>query len=1587
MRAAVLLLLSVVACTTDHDAPERDAFSARAIAGRAFALHGAPLARTSDGYGPQAGALATILPSNAAAPVRLAAGSFSVAVTPLGLRERPAELVDAALVYRDVAEDTDLVWVADGAHAEELRVLRSSRAKASARYRVDGAFRVEDGRIALGDGATRIASEEPTAVDAHGVRRALGVRAIDRETFEVSLDTTGLAYPIVVDPSWSTVSSMSTARADHTATTLTGDVVLVVGGADAAGAILSSAELFDPTTKTWSPTAAMSAKRLGHTATALATGKVLVVGGSSDGSTALSTAQLYDVATKTWSAAASMSEVRTHHTATLLSGNKVLVAGGSDFSPGGESQTAEIYDPSTNAWSAAGTLSIGRQDHTATLLSADRVLVAGGRRGGGNHHSSADLFDPTTKTWSSAGNMITPRSAHAAAALSGDRVLVTGGRAFDSFGSLQTWDKAEVFDLAAKTWTATAAPMAVRRVNHTTTALPEDRVLVVGGDALGAMGTVELFELAKNRFMTFAPLASARADHATAQLSDQNILVTGGRATATLSSVELLSLGALGSSCADGLAECASGLCVDGRCCNAACTGQCEACDLEASKGTCTPVVGGPHGARTACEGSGCAAKHCDGVERSSCAAFADTATVCAAASCTDGSATPDARCDGKGACAPAASVSCAPFACGAPGCKTSCAADADCSGSNVCDVSRGKCVVADSTCTADGLSSQPVDRSSEAKSCAPYRCDVQTGHCFVTCTASESCAPGAVCDAPTGTCVSTATNEDAGGCAMGHGADTHSAWIFAGLLAMVLGRRRLSLLAFGALVGCSKQEAPRTSARETLTKLARFDELREHLGAGGSLVRSSDGLRLAKDWIASDDLDVVLAEGHTHLGTDDPDAWIDVTVPSDRKAAADIEHGAILERDVAPSTDVVRVVERARYEEIRLLRDDRAPTTTRYRIARGPAIVALRLVEGRVEALSESGSVRIRSAPAFAIDDRGTRRALTASLVDDVLELSLDTHGLVYPIAVDPLWTPTPDLAFGRYLHGAAPLPDGRAWVGGGRRSTGSGTVVGTTFAYDPTAKTWSPLANMPSPTDSFVTTVLSGGKLLVTGGNASGLPSRNANVYDGVTNTWESGGSTSGMPYQADVVAALSGDRALAVSQPTALLWTLASKTFVSAGTTTVTHSGHTATTISGDRVLVVGGSAVADLWDPSTSAFAAGGTLAAARSEHTATLLPSGKVLFAGGTGLSTAEIYDPATKTFSSAGAMSTVRTLHTATVLSGDRVLVAGGTDGSSELSTVEIYDGATNSWKLAAPMSVARAQHTATPLSGSRVLVVGGIRAGTPLSTAEIFAAYDKAAACASSTECTSGFCVDGVCCDAACDGQCEACDLAGSEGTCKPTIGVPHGARTACLAGGSGVCARACDGLDRKECHFGATSVVCTPATCAAGSATAASTCDGAGNCPTASTTDCAPYACGDSACKTTCASSADCGGANVCDTKSGKCVVAVEFKCSEDGASAIPTDASKTAVACAPYRCDSSTGRCATRCVTSSDCADGTACETATGLCSSIESPSTGGSDDGGCSTSRTPRSPFALLLLVGVAIARSIRARSRTRWSGRK
>ena len=135
---------------------------------------------------------------------------------------------------------------------------------------------------------------------------------------------------------------------------------------------------------------------------------------------------------------------------------------------------------------------------------------------------------------------------------------------------------------------------------------------------------------------------------------------------------------------------------------------------------------------------------------------------------------------------------------------------------------------------------------------------------------------------------------------------------------------------------------------------------------------------------------------------------------------------------------------------------------------------------------------------------------------------------------------------------------------------------------------------------------------------------------------------------------------------------------------------------------------------------------------------------------------------------------------------------------------------------------------------------------------------------CTSSAECVSGQCVDGVCCNVPCDGQCQACDLKGSVGTCSAVAGPPHGARTSCGDPATS-CAGKCDGVGTQKCVYPAAGGDCGNA-CTSGEATK-SVCNGSGTCVAGAPTSCNGFVCDGQSCASHCDDDKGCVGGYYCD------------------------------------------------------------------------------------------------------------------------
>jgi hypothetical protein len=268
-----------------------------------------------------------------------------------------------------------------------------------------------------------------------------------------------------------TASDMSVARVGHTATLLNDGTVLIIGGRrDTSSPPLTSAEKYDPSTKTFATLPfSMDAPRWYHTATLLPNGFVFVAGGMvATGCASQTDACEVYTGSAFVKLSSAMSLPRANQGATLLlvgptGRQRVLLSGGQvPFDPddagsgvtGIATTRCEIYDPGTGDgtsgfFTETGELTAGRWRHRAVLMTASRitgrVAVFGGFTStcctpsppcpSGSNVSLVEVFDQTAGSGSgawttidSAGDLPAPLTGFAAVLMpNGRQVMMCGG--------------------------------------------------------------------------------------------------------------------------------------------------------------------------------------------------------------------------------------------------------------------------------------------------------------------------------------------------------------------------------------------------------------------------------------------------------------------------------------------------------------------------------------------------------------------------------------------------------------------------------------------------------------------------------------------------------------------------------------------------------------------------------------------------------------------------------------------------------------------------------------------------------------------------------------------------------------------------------------------------------------------------------------------------------------------------------------------------------------------------------------------------------------------------------------------------------
>jgi N-acetylneuraminic acid mutarotase len=196
---------------------------------------------------------------------------------------------------------------------------------------------------------------------------------------------------------------------------------------------------------------------------------------------------------------------------------------------------------------------------------------------------------------------------------------------------------------------------------------------------------------------------------------------------------------------------------------------------------------------------------------------------------------------------------------------------------------------------------------------------------------------------------------------------------------------------------------------------------------------------------------------------------------------------------------------------------------------------------------------------------------------------------GPEFPLAscelYDPVtgtWTNTGSLNIARFQHTATLLQNGKVLVAGGNTEQPApfGPSLASAELYDPVTETWSlTTSNMAYTRYSHTATLLTDGRVLVTGGIANSGGNSSAEIYNPSTGLWSNTGSMNYWRYY------------------------------------------HKAVLLPNGKVLVAGGensttSATTEIYDPTTEMWTLTGSMHFNRENHSMTMLLNGEALVAGG-----------------------------------------------------------------------------------------------------------------------------------------------------------------------------------------------------------------------------------------------------------------------------------------------------------------------------------------------------------------------------------
>lgn len=420
-----------------------------------------------------------------------------IEVIPEGALASSVEIHDGMIAYPDAYPDTHVLYKSTPTHTDEYLLLESEDAPTTWRFHIDrgpGIVAIVQAGNSVeavdSKGVAWLRAARPFAIDQSG-RRAYGTIVVDGDYIELSIDTSELELPILVDPDWASTGDMAHGRFYFGTNLLPDGRVLATGGCSASicsgdltlpacPTSVRSAEALDLDSRTWSQQADATIGRFFHASESLPDGSVVIAGGCMNAScsTYTDSVEWFNPSVPSFSPMPALSAARGGISSVALDDGRILLAGGCWNS--GCTAAVDIFDPNDMTTTPVAGMQTARGRASATLLDDGRVLVVGGCSTIECFSvlSNAEIYDPVGDVWTPAGAMSTARAGHFAAKLLDGRVLVGGGCPNQM---CQTFlDSAEIYDPAMSMFVPTGT-MTQPRLGAVAATLPDGDVLVSQG--------------------------------------------------------------------------------------------------------------------------------------------------------------------------------------------------------------------------------------------------------------------------------------------------------------------------------------------------------------------------------------------------------------------------------------------------------------------------------------------------------------------------------------------------------------------------------------------------------------------------------------------------------------------------------------------------------------------------------------------------------------------------------------------------------------------------------------------------------------------------------------------------------------------------------------------------------------------------------------------------------------------------------------------------------------------------------------------------------------------------------------------------